>query len=232
MFDRDKYKEIKDFLQKNHKKSQIIAVSKNHPRDSVISALKSGAHIFGENRVIEAKNKFAGLRIDFPKIELHLTGPLQSNKVKMAVNLFDVFHTLDREKIANEFSKYQDILKNKKIFVQVNTGEEKTKSGVTPKELKDFLNYCKYDKGLNIIGLMCIPPINDKPKTHFKLIETLAKENNVNELSIGMSNDYSDAIEFNPTYIRLGTILFGNRHWKIQSKYTPILKIQILLSKF
>ncbi len=212
MFNKEKYKQINDFLQKSHKKSQIIAVSKNHPKESVISALNSGANIFGENRVMEAKDKFLDLKMDYPKIELHLTGPLQSNKVKIAVSLFDVFHTLDREKIANEFSKHKELLKKKKIFVQVNTGEEKTKSGVLPKDLKDFLSFCIYEKGLNIFGLMCIPPINDKPKTHFKLLETLAKENNLKELSIGMSNDYIDAIEFNPAYIRLGTILFGNRN--------------------
>ena len=204
--------EILDFLKKNHKKSQIIAISKNHPRESVIQALNSGVRIFGENRVMEAKDKFLGLKTEYPQIELHLTGPLQSNKVKIAVNLFDVFHTLDREKIANEFSKYLNILKNKKIFVQVNTGEEKTKSGILPKDLKNFLNYCIYEKGLNIYGLMCIPPIDENPKTHFKLLQTMSKENNINELSIGMSSDYSDAIEFNPAYIRLGTILFGNRN--------------------
>ena len=151
------------------------------------------------------------LKKNYPEIELHLTGPLQSNKVKMAVDIFDVFHTLDREKIAREFSKLSDRLKNKKIFIQVNTGEEIAKSGVNVTDLKEFKNYCVRDLNLNIVGLMCIPPINDPPEVHFRLLSDLANKNNLNELSIGMSGDYKKAINFNPTYIRIGTILFGNR---------------------
>ena len=130
MFNINKYAEIKDFLKKNQKKCEIIAISKNHPKEYVLEAIGKGVKIFGENRVLEAKNKFMELKKNYPEIELHLTGPLQSNKVKMAVDIFDVFHTLDREKIAREFSKLSDRLKNKKIFIQVNTGEEIAKSGV------------------------------------------------------------------------------------------------------
>ena len=211
MFNINKYAEIRDFLKKNKKTCEIIAISKNHPKEYVLDAIGKGVKIFGENRVLEAKNKFMEIKKNYPEIELHLTGPLQSNKVKMAVDIFDVFHTLDREKIAREFSKLSDRLKNKKIFIQVNTGEEIAKSGVSVSDLKEFKNYCVRDLNLNIVGLMCIPPINDPPEVHFRLLSDLANKNNLNELSIGMSGDYKKAINFNPTYIRLGTILFGNR---------------------
>ena len=211
MFNIDKYREIKGFLKKT---TDIIAISKNHPIESVEKAIKMGVKIFGENRVNEAKLKFSDIKNNLPEIELHLTGPLQSNKVKDAVKLFDVFHTLDREKIANEFKKYDFELKNKKIFVQVNTGNEETKSGVSSDTLAEFVKYCRYDLNLNIVGLMCIPPINDIPKNHFEALRQLANKNNLKELSIGMSNDYMQALSFNPRYIRLGTLLFGNRKWK------------------
>ncbi len=211
MFNINKYAEIRDFLKKNKKTCEIIAISKNHPKEYVLDAIGKGVKIFGENRVLEAKNKFMEIKKNYPEIELHLTGPLQSNKVKMAIDIFDVFHTLDREKIAREFSKLSDRLKNKKIFIQVNTGAEIAKSGVSISDLKEFKNYCVRDLNLNIVGLMCIPPINDPPEVHFRLLSDLANKNNLNELSIGMSGDYKKAINFNPTYIRLGTILFGNR---------------------
>ena len=211
MFNINKYAEIRDFLKKNKKTCEIIAISKNHPKEYVLDAIGKGVKIFGENRVLEAKNKFMEIKKNYPEIELHLTGPLQSNKVKMAVDIFDVFHTLDREKIAREFSRLSDRLKNKKIFIQVNTGAEIAKSGVSISDLKEFKNYCVRDLSLNIVGLMCIPPINDPPEVHFRLLSDLANKNNLNELSIGMSGDYKKAINFNPTYIRLGTILFGNR---------------------
>ena len=211
MFNIKKYREIKDFLQKSNKNAKIIAISKNHPLESVEEAVKHGVYIFGENRVNEAISKFVGLKEKNQNIELHLTGPLQSNKVKHAIRIFDVFHTLDREKISREFTKYPDIIKNKKIFVQVNTGEEDTKSGIYIKELKDFLNFCNNEINLTISGLMCIPPIDQNPHDHFKTLKKLAIDNNLSEISIGMSNDYEAALDFNPTYIRLGTILFGKR---------------------
>ena len=214
MFNIKKYREIKDFLQKSNKNAKIIAISKNHPLESVEEAVRHGVYIFGENRVNEAISKFVGLKEKNQNIELHLTGPLQSNKVKHAIRIFDVFHTLDREKIAREFTKYPDIIKNKKIFVQVNTGEEDTKSGIYIKELKDFLNFCNNEINLTISGLMCIPPIDQNPHDHFKTLKKLAIDNNLSEISIGMSNDYEAALDFNPTYIRLGTILFGKRQWK------------------
>ena len=211
MFNAELYNEISDFLKKTRNSAKIVAISKNHPRESVLEAIDAGVHIFGENRVQEALDKFKVIKENNPKIELHLTGPLQSNKVKTAIPLFDVFHTLDREKIAREFSKHKDLLINKKIFLQINIGKEKTKSGIFPEDTKDFLFFLKNEMNLPIHGLMCIPPVYDDPINHFSKLKSLADENKIDELSIGMSDDYEIALKFNPTYIRLGTLLFGKR---------------------
>ena len=210
MFNIQAYNEISRKIELLGKKTKIIAISKNHPKKAVELAISHGVMIFGENRVQEAKVKFDYLKKQHPSLELHLTGPLQTNKVREAINLFDIFHTLDREKLAKEFVKVGSI-KNKKFFIQVNTGKEKTKSGIFLEELGEFINYCKLDLSLNIIGLMCIPPINDQPKKHFSLLVEEAKKNNLPHLSIGMSADYEDAIKLNASYIRIGTALFGER---------------------
>ena len=212
MFNIEKYDEISNFLKKTSNSTKIIAISKNHSIEKVLDAINCGVHIFGENRVQEAQEKFKTLKQENTKIELHLTGPLQSNKVKIALSLFDVFHTLDREKIAKEISKHKNLLKNKKFFVQINTGKEKTKSGIYPEDTKDFLFFLKNEINLDIHGFMCIPPFDDDPKYHFKKLQILAQQNGVKELSIGMSGDYEEALMFKPTYIRLGTILFGERN--------------------
>ncbi len=212
MFNIQKFNEISDILEKHNNKAKIVAISKNHPIESVFEAIKQGVYIFGENRVQEAKTKFVKIKKDNPKIELHLTGPLQSNKVKDALLLFDVFHTIDREKIAKEISKHSQLLINKKFFVQINTGREKSKSGIFPENTKDFLFFLKNEINLPIQGLMCIPPVEDDPKHHFNQLQNLAKENSLDKLSIGMSGDYKEALPFKPTYIRLGTILFGKRN--------------------
>ena len=211
MFDINKFKEIDKLLKKSKNSGKIVAISKNHPLESVLEAIKYGVNIFGENRVQEAQEKFSKIKSINSKIELHLTGPLQSNKVKTAISLFDVFHTLDREKIAREFSKYLDMLNNKKFFLQINTGKEKSKSGIYPEDTKDFLYFLKNEMKLTISGLMCIPPVDEDPTSHFAKLKTLARNNNLDQLSIGMSGDYEKALEFNPAYIRLGTILFGKR---------------------
>ena len=211
MFNIDKYKKITEEIQFLGKKTQIIAVSKNHSKELVENALKHGVRIFGENRVQEAKIKFEGLRIKYPNLKLHLTGPLQTNKTKEAIKLFDVFHTLDREKLVKELIKFPEKLKNKSFFIQVNTGNEETKSGIKLEETKEFLKMCR-SKGINnILGLMCIPPVNEDPKTHFRLISNLSNDLSLGGASIGMSSDYLDALDFNPQYIRLGTTLFGRR---------------------
>ncbi len=211
MFNIKKYNEINDFLKKSNNSAKIIAISKNHPEESVIEAINAGVQIFGENKVQEAMQKFKEIKLNNPKIELHLTGPLQSNKVKAAISLFDVFHTLDREKIAREFAKYRDLLSKKKIFLQINIGKENTKSGIFPEDTKEFLFFLKNEMKLSIFGLMCIPPPDDDPVYHFNKLKILANENNIFGLSIGMSDDYEKALQFNPTYIRLGTVLFGKR---------------------
>ena len=211
MFNFKKYQEIQDFIRKHQKISKIVAISKNHPKESVIEALKHGVRIFGENRVQEAKTKFVELFKEYPNLELHFTGTLQTNKVKSALQIFQVFQTIDREKLANEFQKFPNLTKDKKFLIQVNTGKESSKSGVMPNEAKDFIRYCVNELKLNIIGLMCMPPIAESPKLHFALLQKIAIENNINQLSMGMSNDYVEAVMLNATYIRLGTILFGKR---------------------
>tara|TARA_B100001173_G_scaffold275203_1_gene255272 strand:+ start:406 stop:1041 length:636 start_codon:yes stop_codon:yes gene_type:complete len=210
MFNIEKYNTILKEIAVLRKKTQIIAVSKNHPIESVEEAIKHGVRIFGENRVQEAKSKFEQLKKEYSKLELHLTGPLQTNKVKEAINLFDVFHTLDREKLAKEFKKIGG-LENKKFFIQVNTGKEENKSGIYVEHLKQFVDYCSNELCLNVVGLMCIPPINDDPKKHFSFLSSEALKVNLSQLSIGMSADYIDAINYNATYIRIGTSLFGKR---------------------
>ena len=212
MFNVEKFKKIKEILEKYNNTGKIVAISKNHPLDSVLEAINQGVYIFGENRVQEAKSKFETIKKNNSKIELHLTGALQSNKVKDALSLFDVFHTIDREKIAKEFSKHEHLLKNKKFFIQINTGREKSKSGIFPEDTKDFFFFLKNEIKIPVHGLMCIPPIDEDPKFHFNLLQNLAKENDINKLSIGMSGDYMKALPFKPAYIRLGTILFGERN--------------------
>jgi len=210
MFNIHIYKKILKEIEVLGKKTQIVAISKNKPRESVEDALKQGVRIFGENKVQEAKIKFENLRKIYPNLELHLTGPLQTNKAKEAIKLFDVFHTLDREKLARELAK-QGNLKNKKFFIQVNTGREENKSGVYLEQLEGFINYCRNDLNFNIVGLMCIPPIKENPNEHFSILEQQAKNYNLSQLSMGMSADYIEAIKHNATYVRIGTSLFGKR---------------------
>ena len=212
-FKLDNYNQIKDIIAKNSQKdTKIIAISKNHPLKSVMEAANHGITVFGENRVQEAKTKFDIIKNKFPNIELHLTGPLQTNKVKDALKIFDVFHTLDREKLAKEFHKFQEKIIEKKFFIQINTGKETTKSGIYPELAKDFIDYCKKEISLNVIGLMCIPPIQDDPKEHFLFLEEIAKLNHLKHLSMGMSGDFREAIEVGSTHIRVGTFLFGTRN--------------------
>ena len=211
MFNFDEYKKIKKNIDFLDKKTKIIAISKNHPLKEVERAISCGLDIFGENRVQEAKLKFEDIKKKNNQIKLHLTGPLQSNKVKQALDLFDVFHTLDREKLLKALVKFPEKIKEKSFFIQINTGKEVTKSGLFPENTKSFLNLCKKYGLNNIEGLMCIPPINESPKKHFQIISELTKECGVGRPSIGMSSDYEQALEFDPKYIRVGTILFGKR---------------------
>ena len=210
-FNIEKYREIEGFIKKNNYKTKIVAISKNKKIEAVLEAISVGVRIFGENKVQEASEKFNNLKESHKDIELHLTGPLQTNKVKQALRLFDVFHILDRKKLADEFVKHEKLIQNKKFFIQVNLGMEETKSGIHPKECNDFINYCKNKLKLKVIGLMCIPPQNDDPTIYFKKLSSVAKENNLEELSMGMSQDFNKAIECGATYIRIGTSFFGER---------------------
>ena len=159
----------------------------------------------------EAQEKFQKLKENNQDIELHLTGPLQTNKVKSALALFDVFQTLDREKLAREFGKNSNLIKSKKFFIQVNTGDEETKSGISITDVDAFIKYCKEDLQLNIVGLMCIPPTDDKSEFFFKEMEILTKRLNLEELSMGMSADYIEAAKNSSTYLRIGSNIFGKR---------------------
>ena len=212
-FNSSNYKQILENISKyGANKAKMVAVSKNHSVESIKEAINSGIRIFGENKVQEAEKKFTNLKSTFQNLELHLTGPLQTNKVKNAIKIFDLFQTLDREKLAKEFSKHRESIKNKNFFIQVNIGSEKTKSGILPEIADDFIIYCRQDLKLNITGLMCIPPINKNPIFYFKNLNDIAKRNNINHLSMGMSNDYVDGLKCGASYIRVGTLLFGNRN--------------------
>ncbi len=192
--------------------TRLIAVSKTFAGDQIEPVLRAGHRIFGENRVQESQQKWPQLIQKYPDVELHLIGPLQSNKAADAVALFDVIHTVDREKIAKalaaEMSKQG---KKLKLFVQVNTGLEEQKAGIAPDKVIDFVNDCRTVHDLEISGLMCIPPFDDNPGPHFALLRKLAKQANVEELSMGMSGDYQLAIEFGSTCVRVGSAIFGTR---------------------
>ena len=206
------YNKINSFIEKNSKETvKIIAVSKNHPISSIEKAVSDGVRIFGENRVQEAINKFNIIKTQYEDLELHLTGSLQTNKVKQALEIFDTFQTLDRVKLAKEFSKYPNTIKNKLFFVQINTGAEINKSGISVGEANKFIKYCKFDLKINVVGLMCIPPVKENPTNHFNLLKKIAFENNLFHLSMGMSSDYKEGVLSGATYVRVGTKLFGSR---------------------
>ncbi len=190
----------------------LIAVSKQQQEDRIEASLATGHRVFGENRVQEAQKRWSIRKFDYPDLRLHLIGPLQSNKAADAVRLFDVIHTIDRPKIAIAVAK-EAAQQNKNIlcFIQVNTGSEPQKSGVEPRELESFINFCRKELSLPIIGLMCIPPIDEEAAIHFGFLNTLASRNNLTGLSMGMSGDYEEAIRFGATHIRVGSALFGSR---------------------
>lgn len=190
----------------------LIAVSKTFDADNIRPVLKAGQRIFGENRVQEAQGKWPQLRDEFDDVELHLIGPLQSNKSKEAVALFDVIHTVDREKIAKSLAAEMNKQnKHPALFVQVNTGEEEQKAGIAPKEAVAFVERCRSEHGLKIDGLMCIPPFDENPGPHFALLRKLAQQAGVKKLSMGMSGDFETAIEFGATHVRVGSAIFGAR---------------------
>ena len=194
----------------------IVAVSKTIASEKIIEAIDLGCKIFGENYIQEAQQKWFDLRKNYPQIKLHFIGHLQSNKAKEAVELFDCIESVDSEKLAREIAKAQKKLqKNCEIFIQVNIGDEPQKSGIAVENLSSFINFCKNDLQLNVVGLMAVPPANENASPYFALLAKLAYENNLAKLSIGMSADYEDAIALNSTHIRLGTAIFGARISKV-----------------
>ncbi|WP_217574034.1 YggS family pyridoxal phosphate-dependent enzyme [Mesorhizobium sp. GbtcB19] len=190
----------------------LVAVSKTFDAEDIRPVIEAGQRVFGENRVQEAQGKWPALTEAFPDLELHLIGPLQSNKAKEAVSLFDVIETVDREKIAAELAR--EIARQGrtlKFYVQVNTGSEPQKAGIEPSEAIAFVKRCRDVHGLTIEGLMCIPPAEENPGPHFALLEKLAREAGVAKLSMGMSGDYETAVAFGATSVRVGSAIFGNR---------------------
>jgi len=191
---------------------QIIVVSKTFSLEKIMPLIQDGHFHFGENKIQEAETKWAEILKKNNKLKLHMVGGLQSNKAKKAVLLFDYIHSLDSEKLALKISKYEKELNKKiKLFIQVNLGSEKQKSGILLHELKNFYNFCTQKLSLNIIGLMCLPPENSNTNQYFKLLKESANNLNLKDLSMGMSSDYDSAISNGSTYVRLGTLILGKR---------------------
>jgi PLP dependent protein len=190
----------------------LIAVSKTFGSEAISPVIEAGQRVFGENRVQEAKAKWPGLIASYPAIQLHLIGPLQSNKAREAVALFDAIHSVDRPSICQALAKEMDLQKKRpELFVQINTGEEAQKAGVAPSEADAFIARCRDTYGLLISGLMCIPPVNEAPAPHFALTAKIAARNGLKNLSMGMSADYATAIQLGATHIRVGSAIFGHR---------------------
>lgn len=190
----------------------LIAVSKTFGEEAILPLIEAGQRIFGENRVQEAAAKWPSLRARFPDVELHLIGPLQTNKLDDALALFDVLHTLDREKLALALMRAREKgARLPRLFVQVNTGEEEQKAGIAPLEADAFLARCRDEWKLDIEGLMCIPPLDEEPALHFALLEKIARRNGLSRLSMGMSGDFETAVRLGATHVRIGSALFGTR---------------------
>ena len=193
------------------KTSRIIAISKTFSLDKIIPLINHGHYDYGENKVQEALDKWTKIKVEKPKLKLHLVGKLQTNKVKFAVKLFDFIHSVDSKKLAKKIYDEQ-LNQNRKVklFIQVNIGNEEQKSGILKNDLNDFYHYCK-DLNLDVIGLMCIPPFNSDPNPFFQELNDLNKNLNLEELSMGMSSDYLKAVENYSTYLRIGSAIFGER---------------------
>jgi len=191
---------------------ELVAVSKIHTAETIRSSLEAGQRVFGENRVQEAQAKWPELREGFDGVKLHLIGSLQTNKVKEAVEIFDVIETLDRPKLAQSLAKEMVKQgKNLEVYIQINTGEEDQKGGCLPADADEFIVLCVKDLGLNVKGLMCIPPAGEEPSMHFAFLREIARRHDLIGLSMGMSGDYETAIRFGATSVRVGTAIFGER---------------------
>jgi hypothetical protein len=205
----DNYKAIKEEIFKLNAISNVIVVTKNRSFDTILPIIQNGHLHFGENKVQEAKEKWSDFLVNNKNIQLHLIGKLQSNKAKDAFVLFDFIHTLDNEKLAKKFADLEFNSKRKiKYFIQINIGDEIQKNGINQSLAREFVNFCKSDLKLNIIGLMCIPPINLDPRPLFEQMLKLKINNNLSELSMGMSSDYKEALHYGSTYLRIGSAIF------------------------
>ena len=190
----------------------LVAVSKTHDAGAISSAIAAGQRVFGENRVQEAQAKYPALKAAHPDLVLHLIGPLQSNKVREAVALFDVIETVDRPKLADALAREMERAgRRPRCFIQVNTGEEPQKAGVPPAAADAFIAECREQWRLPVVGLMCIPPLDQEPSPHFALLSEIARRHELPELSMGMSADYEIAIRLGATHVRVGTAIFGER---------------------
>jgi pyridoxal phosphate enzyme (YggS family) len=206
----EKFKDIKEEIYSIKKNANLIVVTKNQTFEKILEIINLGHLHFGENRIQEAKNKWSSYLKTNSNIKLHLIGKLQSNKVEEAFDLFTFIHTLDNEKLANKFSELEKQSDKKiKYFIQVNIGNEQQKNGIAIDSLKDFVNLCRNDMKLNIIGLMCIPPMELDPNPFFKMMQDLNIKNNLLELSMGMSSDYKEALANGSSFTRIGSAVFS-----------------------
>ena len=219
MADCDKFQTVREKMATAANKSErsptditLVAVSKKQPEARIDAALEAGQRVFGENRVQEAMTRWQVRRPIHPDLRLHLIGPLQTNKAAEAVALFDVIESLDREKLARVLAaEMQKQTRQLECFIQVNTGEEEQKTGIAPVDAVEFSRFCQHDLNLHVTGMMCIPPISEQPAMHFALLHTLAKRAGLAHLSMGMSEDFEEAIQFGATHIRVGSAFFGAR---------------------
>ncbi len=192
---------------------QIIVVTKTFPLSVITPLIESGHTHFGENKIQEAENKWSEAKDQYNNLKLHMIGKLQSNKAKKAVKIFDYIHSLDNAKLASKIFQYEKELNKKiKLFIQVNLAEESQKSGILLNDLNNFYSYCKKELLLNVIGLMCLPPIESNSEKHFEMLKKVAEKLNLKDLSMGMSSDFEQAIINGSTYLRLGTIILGERN--------------------
>ena len=206
---------VKEIIDKKQLKTvpNIIAVTKTFSLNTITPLLEMGHIHFGENKIQEAESKWIGVRNKYSNLQLHMVGKLQSNKAKKAIKLFDYIHSLDSVKLATKICQYEKELNKKiKLFIQVNIAEEHQNSGILLHDLDKFYNYCTKELSLNIIGLMCLPPINNNSSQYFKILKKKSKELNLTDLSMGMSSDYEQATLNGSTFLRLGTIIFGERN--------------------
>mgnify|MGYP001433474030 CR=1 FL=1 len=210
----ERYNKIKSNIEKisNNTSRTIVAVSKTFSLDHIMPLIDHGHIHYGENKVQEAESKWSEIKDRKKDLKLHMIGKLQSNKAKKAIQIFDYIHSLDNQKLADVLAKNQSILKKSiKYFIQVNLGNETQKSGISYNEVDSFYNYCVKEKKMNVIGLMAIPPNDNRPEEYFKIISELNATLGLKELSIGMSSDYMEAINHKSTYLRIGSSIFGER---------------------